>query len=171
MEPREPVIVRLGHPLRRIRFALTAFLVAMSLFSIRLFDVQVVQGSHYAKRAEQSRVMNYTLPALRGSFTDTNGVVLVSSVKARDVVADQTEIGDPAKTAVAIAPYVDVPKKELIRRLTGNARFSYVAKRVTMSTWKKIFLVNQLHCGSTQVDRLQPTFSGLSETKVVGWLD
>lgn len=136
--PRQPAIVRLGNPRIRLRFTLIGFLVFMSFFAVRLVDVQVVQGTRYAKQAESSRLITQTLPALRGSVTDVNGVVLASSMKARDVVADQRQIKNPEKTAALLDKYVDVPKKELIRRLTGKASFAYVAKRITVATWRKI---------------------------------
>jgi cell division protein FtsI (penicillin-binding protein 3) len=59
-------------------------------------------------------------------------------MKARNVIADPSQITRQAHYADLLAPIVKVSKKELIRRLTGTNRFSYVAKKITMSQWKKI---------------------------------
>jgi len=59
-------------------------------------------------------------------------------MKARNVVADPSQITRQAHYADLLAPIVKVSKKELIQRLTGTTHFSYVAKKITMSQWKKI---------------------------------
>jgi len=85
-----------------------------------------------------TRINTSVLPALRGNFTDSNGVVLATSMKAKNVIANPSQITRQAHYADLLAPIVKVSKKELIRRLTGTNQFSYVAKKITMSQWKKV---------------------------------
>ena len=138
VERRDEVLVTLRDPDARLKWSAIALIFILTIIATRVFDLQVVQGPRNAQKALQTRISTSVLPALRGDFTDVNGVVLATSMKARNIVADQTQITKQADYAAQLAPIVKLPKKVLIRELTGTSRFSYVAKRVTMTQWKKI---------------------------------
>ena len=136
--PPIPAMVTLESPKKRIRFMTVIFLFVMSLYMARLVDLQVVRGPELAAVAQNSRLETLALPALRGNFTDTNGVPMATTVMARNVTVDPTLIKDPAETAAKLSPILGIPIKTIVSALTVDSRFSYVAKRVTPETWKTV---------------------------------
>ena len=133
-----PVMIPLASPKKRIRFITLVFLVVMSLYMARLIELQVVRGPELAATAQNSRLQTLTLPALRGNFTDSNGIPIATTVMARNVTVDPTLIKDPAGTAAALSPILGIPVDTIVAALTVDSRFSYVAKRVTPETWKAV---------------------------------
>jgi cell division protein FtsI (penicillin-binding protein 3) len=136
--PTGPVMVPLESPSKRIRFVTFIFLVVMSLYMARLVELQVVRGPELAATAQNSRLQTLTLPALRGNFTDSDGVPIATTVMARNVTVDPKLITDPAGTAAALSPILGIPVETIVASLTVDSRFSYVAKRITPDTWKLV---------------------------------
>jgi penicillin-binding protein 2 len=57
-----------------------AVLVVFTALTVRLWDLQVVNGARYRTLAEQNRVLRLPVPAERGSITDRNGYVLARNI-------------------------------------------------------------------------------------------
>ena len=57
---------------------------------------------------------------------------------AVNITSDQTKVVDPAATAAVLAPVLKMDPTVLQEKLTGDARFVYVAKAVTPATWRKV---------------------------------
>jgi cell division protein FtsI (penicillin-binding protein 3) len=131
-------MIPLESPRKRIRFVTFIFLVVMSLYMARLVEIQVVRGPELAANAQNSRLQTLTLPALRGNFTDNQGVPIATTVMARNVTVDPKLITDPAGTAAALSPILGIPVETIVASLTVDSRFSYVAKRITPETWKQV---------------------------------
>ena len=133
-----PVMVELESPRKRIRFTTIVFLIVMSIYMTRLVDLQLVRGPELAATAQNSRLQTLTLPALRGNFTDANGVPIATTVMARNVTVDPKLITDPAGTAALLSPILGIPVADIVASVTVDSRFSYVAKRITPETWKAV---------------------------------
>jgi cell division protein FtsI (penicillin-binding protein 3) len=131
-------MVALESPRKRIRLVTFLFLVIMSLYMARLVELQVVRGPELAASAQNSRLQTLTLPAIRGEFTDMNGIPIASTVMARNVTVDPTLITDPAGTAAALSPVLGISEAKIYEALTVDSRFSYIAKRITPETWKAV---------------------------------
>jgi cell division protein FtsI (penicillin-binding protein 3) len=104
-------------------------------------QLQGLDATTYAAEAEQARLRTVALPAVRGTISDRNGVALATTVDAVNITADQAQIAeesDPAATAALLAPVLGIEASVLQERLTGKARFAYVAKKVTPKTWRKV---------------------------------
>jgi len=82
---------------------LTLVYVVMGLvfmfFTVRLFNLQVIQGEDYATRADDNRTTTVNIPTQRGIIYDRNGFVLARNVASYNVVitpaflpADEGEI-------------------------------------------------------------------------------
>ena len=110
----------------------------LSLFGARLVQLQGLDAPTYAAEAEQGRLRTVTLPAARGTITDRNGVALATTVAAVNITSDQTKVVDPAATARALAPVLKMDAAELQEKLTGDARFVYVAKTVAPAVWREV---------------------------------
>ena len=61
----------------------------------RLVQLQGLDAPAYAAEAEAGRLRTVTLPAVRGTITDRNGVALATTVAAVNVTADQTRSWTP----------------------------------------------------------------------------
>jgi hypothetical protein len=110
----------------------------LSLFGARLVQLQGPGRPDVRGRGRAGRLRTVTLPAARGTITDRNGIALATTVAAVNVTSDQTKVVDPAATAAVLAPVLNVDPTVLQEKLTGDARFVYLAKAVTPATWRKI---------------------------------
>jgi cell division protein FtsI (penicillin-binding protein 3) len=131
-------MVELESPRKRIRFTTIVFLIVMSIYMTRLVELQIVRGPELAATAQNSRLQTLALPALRGNFTDANGIPIATTVMARNVTVDPKLITDPAGTAAALSPILGIPVADIVASVTVDSRFSYVAKRITPETWKAV---------------------------------
>jgi penicillin-binding protein 2 len=63
----------------RLRVIQALILVLLTVLSVRLYLLQIVNGRHYADIAENQRIRLLPIPAPRGDILDRNGRVLVNS--------------------------------------------------------------------------------------------
>lgn len=126
-----------------VSLALTLVMIA---FVVRLLQVQAVDASTYAAKAEQNRYVGYTLAAERGQITDRAGVALATSVDAYDITADPTlfkrkqlKIDDgPEQAAALLAPILGQEQSELTAKLRTKGQYVKLAGRQTPQVWKQI---------------------------------
>ncbi|MFI7411744.1 peptidoglycan D,D-transpeptidase FtsI family protein [Streptomyces sp. NPDC049627] len=141
--------IRLGSPRPRLRMVSLALTLVLLAFVVRLLQVQGVDASTYAAKAEKNRYVGYTLAAERGGITDRNGVELATSVDAYDITADPTlfsreqlKIDDgPEQAAALLAPILGQPQDKIVRKLrpeNRNLRYTLLASRQTPQVWKQI---------------------------------
>ncbi len=119
----------------------------MTAFVVRLLQVQAVDASAYAAKAEQNRYLEYTVAAERGEITDRSGIALATSVDAHDITADpqmftpeQSKAPDaPQQAAALLAPILGKEADELAKKLsTPKSRYTVLARRQTPQVWKQI---------------------------------
>jgi len=68
---------------------LVLFILIGTIFGfyvLRLFDIQILQGSDFLLQAEENRTQVISEPAIRGTIYDRNGVVLAQNVPSFNVV-------------------------------------------------------------------------------------
>ncbi|KUN03794.1 cell division protein [Streptomyces yokosukanensis] len=129
-----------------VSLMLTLVLLA---FVVRLLQVQAVDASAYAARAEQNRYVVHTLAAARGGITDRGGVALAVSEDAYDITADPTmftrkqlNIDDgPEQAAALLAPILGQDQSAIVDKLrpkNKNSRYTRLATRQTPQVWKQI---------------------------------
>jgi cell division protein FtsI (penicillin-binding protein 3) len=121
-------------PAHRLVALLAAFLVALSGILTRLVFLQVKDASAYQELARVQRVRRVTLPATRGTIFDRTGQELAMSLPAKAVFADPLLVRDARATARTIAAILDLPAKEVERRLRGTGRFAYLARGIDPAT-------------------------------------
>ncbi|HET9657581.1 MAG TPA: penicillin-binding protein 2, partial [Kineosporiaceae bacterium] len=93
--------------------------------------------------ASQARTKAIKLPAHRGDVTDASGAVLATTVERRDIVVDQTLVGQYKRkvnghvvssgvqgAAADLAGVLHLPQQQVAQALTGTRRFAYVARDV-----------------------------------------
>lgn len=147
--PRPPAArtIRLGSPRPRLRMVSLALTLVMIAFVVRLLQVQAVDASEYAAKADRNRYVGRVLAAERGGITDRNGVALAISTDANDITADPTmftreqlRIDDgPEQAAALLAPILGADQETLTERLrTKNTRYVLLARRQTPQVWNQI---------------------------------
>ncbi len=114
--------------------------MVLSLFATRLFQLQGLEAEAYATSAAKARLRTVELPARRGTITDRRGVPLATSVDAVDIVADPTLLREEDRwpAAQVIGAILGVGAVDVLPRLSGERRFSYVAKRVTPEVARRV---------------------------------
>ncbi|MFF8482778.1 peptidoglycan D,D-transpeptidase FtsI family protein [Streptomyces sp. CAI-85] len=149
--PRPPAArsIRLGSPRPRLRMVGLALTLVMIAFVVRLLQVQAVDASTYAAKAEQNRYVGQVLAAERGEITDRSGIALATSEDAYDITADPTmfnrenlRIDDgPEQAAALLAPILGQEQPALVKKLrpkNPGVRYTKLAGRQTPQVWKQI---------------------------------
>ncbi|MFE3069707.1 peptidoglycan D,D-transpeptidase FtsI family protein [Streptomyces sp. NPDC059247] len=144
---RRPRTIRLGSPRPRLRLISFGLTLVMLVFVVRLLQVQAVDASAYAAKADKYRFQEYTLSAERGEITDRNGIALAVSVDAYDITADpklftpeESKVTDaPEQAAALLAPLLGKEPAELAKKLrTPKSRYTLLARKQTPQVWNQI---------------------------------
>ncbi len=116
----------------RLRFGFVVIAMVLSLFGVRLVQLQGLDPKAYAAMAAREGSVQVVLPAERGAIVDRNGVELATSVDGMMLVADpQMTHDDAAAIATYLADALGLDYFTTLSRLrTEDTRFVYVARRV-----------------------------------------
>ncbi|MER5434755.1 penicillin-binding protein 2 [Streptomyces sp. NPDC002588] len=147
--PAAPRPLRLGSPRPRLRMVGLALTLVMAAFVVRLLQVQAVDASTYAAKADKNRYVGQVLAAERGEITDRSGVALASSEDAYDITADpmmfnrqNLKIDDgPEQAAALLAPILGQEQSAIVEKLRpadAESRYTKLAGRQTPQVWKQI---------------------------------
>ncbi len=97
---------------RSIPLLLFSFItLTISLFGVRLYSMQVVQGDVYRNRADKNAIKSIPVFPLRGTIEDRNGVPLAWNLQDENSeVLERRYVGDPGFSN--LLGYVSYPKKD-----------------------------------------------------------
>lgn len=126
---------------RRLSLALAAVLAVLSIFGLRLFQIQGVDAEAYAAMAVQAGTAKTTIVAPRGAITDRNGVELATSADGLTITADPSMTA-PNATKIARILIEKVDNKldyfDTVEKLRKpKSRFVYIKKMVPRWTAEK----------------------------------
>ncbi|WP_370418802.1 peptidoglycan D,D-transpeptidase FtsI family protein [Streptomyces sp. QH1-20] len=140
--------LRLGSPRPRLRMVGAGLTLVLLVFTVRLLQVQAVDASAYAAKANVNRYIPVTLAAERGAITDRAGIDLATTVDAYDITAapdlltpERIKTPDAARQAAELlAPLLAERPAELEQKLTANPKSKYVvlARRQSPKVWNRI---------------------------------
>ena len=121
-----------GTSLMRLRIGFLLVSMVVSVFAVRLFQLQGVDAQAYVAKARAEGVVTVDLPATRGKITDRNGVAFANSVDGLMLVADPTvTVKHASEIATIIARRLDIDYFDVLTRLRKPlTRFQYIARRV-----------------------------------------
>jgi len=104
----------------------------------RSFHLQVLQHDQLVKLAERQH--NRTIPIIpaRGGIFDRTGAPLAVSLEMDSLYAEPKRITDPAGTAAAIAPILQMPQHDLQKKLSSDRGFTWLARQLTPETALRI---------------------------------
>lgn len=104
--------------------------LAFAAVVVRLAQVQVLEPERYVARGAEQREVSKVIPAGRGMLLDREGVELALSVPRESIYADPALVTDAARAARVLAPILEMPRAELVDRLTRPGRFELLAHTV-----------------------------------------
>jgi cell division protein FtsI (penicillin-binding protein 3) len=139
--------MRLGAARPRLRLVGAVLTVVMAVFVVRLLQVQAVDASAYAAKAEVNRWVTHEVTADRGTITDRDGVDLATTVDAFDITADplmftpaQAKVNDaPQQAAQLLAPIVGGDPTAIAKQLaTPHSRYQIIAHQQSPQAWNQI---------------------------------
>ncbi|MEU1896427.1 peptidoglycan D,D-transpeptidase FtsI family protein [Streptomyces pristinaespiralis] len=157
-----PRRVRLGNPRPRLRLVSLGLTLVMLAFVVRLLQVQAVDASAYAAKAEKNRYLSRKLAAERGEITDRAGVALATSVDAYDITADpkmftpkDSKAPDaPEQAAQLLAPILGKEPAELAAKLKKpGSRYAVLARRQTPQVWNQIKDLKSVYAQKASADK------------------
>ncbi len=114
----------------RVALVGVAIVFAWLWVGVSLYRVQVVESGVWTEYGAEQRVRSREIPAPRGTIYDRSGQAIAMSVAATDVVANPSEISDPGSVAQVLAPLLGVDQSTLEAKLSGDARYAMLARRI-----------------------------------------
>jgi penicillin-binding protein 2 len=97
-------------------FRLPVLLIFLIL-AARLWQLQIIQGSEYARKAEHNRIRTIELVAPRGTISDRHNIPLVENRSSFDVILYRESIKDPAATTRFLTEKLAIDPEDLEARL------------------------------------------------------
>jgi cell division protein FtsI (penicillin-binding protein 3) len=106
-------------PGRRLNLTLIVIAFVMSVFAGRLVQLQGLESAKLTADANQQRGKEISIPAVRGSITTSNGVVLAMTIETYTIVADPQRIpaSRDSKVAGDLAGPLAVPATSVLAEL------------------------------------------------------
>jgi cell division protein FtsI (penicillin-binding protein 3) len=123
---------------RRIGLLFGAFLLCFLVIVGRAFWLQGVQGGALASEAVSQQTETVTVPGLRGSLLDREGHELATSEDAATIFATPYQVKKPVRAAEKLAPILELDTGEVLKSLTADSGFSYVAHKVSLEAAGRI---------------------------------
>jgi cell division protein FtsI (penicillin-binding protein 3) len=118
---------------RRIGLLFAVFLALLSIAAVRAIWIGTVRAGSLKERAATQQEEDLTVSAKRGTIFDRNGLELAVSEDAITVFANPFLIDNPAKVATQLAPLLDMPEADLLKKISGDAGFVYLRRK--MDAW------------------------------------
>jgi cell division protein FtsI/penicillin-binding protein 2 len=123
---------------RRIGLLFAGFLLCFLAIAGRAFWLQGVQGSKLASEAAYQQTETVTVPGLRGSILDRFGNPLAVSEDARTIYATPYQVKKPHQTAEKLASILHLKDDEVLKSITEDSGFAYVAHKVDVPTAARV---------------------------------
>lgn len=140
-----------GNPKKRLRiFSILLVLVGV-LFSGRLIEVQLFQAPEINKISLASRSVTQTIPAIRGTITDSTGKVLAKTVLKYDINVAPINVKAVTKkvngistttpveqVAAQMAGILGMTPQEVLAKIVGTGQYANVKRGVTTEVYAQL---------------------------------
>ena len=120
---------------RRIPILVGWIAVIFTIFFLRLFQLQIVQGENYQARSQNNSIRTVRLEAARGEIKDRNGHSLATTRPAFGLFIMPSELQNSDLTFSALAQLVADEPEQLAERVgapRGRSRFQAVSLRADL---------------------------------------
>ncbi|TML82005.1 MAG: penicillin-binding protein 2 [Actinobacteria bacterium] len=135
-------------PALRLVVLLFIFTLLFASVAVRLVMLQIVRAAPLDSLGLQQRISTIELPAQRGAIFDRNMVPLAVSSDARALYADAQRITDPAGAATKISPILGIDVKTLTAKLSQQAGFVYLARKVPVDVAERVLALRIPYVGA-----------------------
>ena len=126
----------------RIRLFFVLVAVAIGVFWVRAFYLQVIRHDYYVQAAKSDQLKEYEVPAQRGiiqAHTGDNLVPIVLNQKLYTIFADPTLVKDAERAAESLAAVLGGKTEDYKRKLeTEHTRYVVIAKKVDADQKKAV---------------------------------
>lgn len=109
------------------------FIASLSILSLRLFYIQVVQYGFYSKLAGQQHTVSIEINPKRGAIFDRNMRVLAVNLMSDSVFANARVVENKRAAANALSRALGLTEEFVHERLTRNKAFVWIKRKVTSS--------------------------------------
>jgi len=106
---------------KRITISLYIVFVLFCLFTLRLFNLQILKGNDYRKIDERNRLRVVDIHAPRGIIYDRNNRALVKNLPSFDITAIKEDVPDDEEILSSMGKLIGLKVKELKSRLDSPA--------------------------------------------------
>ncbi len=128
---------------KRIYFLFILFLIAFSLISYRLVNIQYIYASKYKNDAQYQHIDESILNSKRGKIFDRNGNELAISLIERTVYANPQSVVNPDDEAKILSEILEIDVNEIAKKLKNKELgFVYIKRKVNAEIAQKIIDIN-----------------------------
>lgn len=100
---------------RKSRYLIAFVFMLLGILTLRLFVMQIINGSYYEELSRNNRIRIIPVPAPRGKIFDRDGVVLADNRPAFNVMVLPEDISDPKDISARLAPLLEKPASEILQ--------------------------------------------------------
>ena len=122
----------------RALFLLVVMALVAAAIGGRLAWWHVVERDHLALMAAEQLAQTEEIPAERGTIRDIHGQLLATSVQVYSIYATPPDVRDPESTASLLAAILDVPREDLLAKLTSGKAWTWLERRVPPSVSDRV---------------------------------
>jgi penicillin-binding protein 2 len=105
---------------QRLNYLYVLIGILFLVLAARLWQLQIIQGSDYAARADRNRIRNIKLVAPRGTIVDRNGSPLVENRPSYNILLYRESISDQKASENFITDTLKINPEDLESRLRRN---------------------------------------------------
>ena len=120
----------------RVVVVVSAIVLAWFGLSMRLFQVQILDGSKYREQGFKQAQAQISIPAVRGNIYDRNNKPLTSNIIKYSFATYPTKIGDPKTLANSMSDYFGRSPDYYKKKLTKNQNFTYLERNMNREDCK-----------------------------------
>jgi stage V sporulation protein D (sporulation-specific penicillin-binding protein) len=130
-------------PSGRFRILQLTILALSLVLAARVVQIQIFKHEHYEARAHQQWTRDIELAAERGNMYDRQGRPLALSVTRWRVGVARSLVKDRDKLADLLAEVLEMPRRDIIRKLRSGESHVVLGRKVVLSREDKIRLSRQ----------------------------
>ena len=123
---------------RRLLLVRGVIAIAFAALGVRLFFLQVVNHTHYARLSVAQVREDLTTSALRAGIYDRHGQILAVSRPTSLVIADDFQIAHPVREAQAMSNLVQVPVAKLTKLLSEKNGYVILNNHLDLTSGHKL---------------------------------
>lgn len=132
-------VLSLQLPAWRSKALMFLLFAAFAAVALRALYLQGWSTDFLQKQGESRYQRTLELPATRGKITDRNGVVIASSMPAKEIWAIPEDVEAPKAKVAELARLLEMPLRDLERKLANEDKsFVYLKRQVTNEVAERI---------------------------------